>query len=72
MQENIWVWLQDDHVLKAILDTENGILRIYDENDKLILKRTGLKNEQLKEVERCIIKYGAERLGDHKKPFRFL
>ena len=43
---HIWIWLQNRNIMKAILDTEEGVLRIFDENDNLVLKRTGL-NKQL-------------------------
>jgi hypothetical protein len=72
MHENIWIWHQDNRILKAVIDKDNGILRIYDENNRLILKRTGLNEKQIKEVETCIIKYYAKRLDDNKKPFKFL
>lgn len=72
MHENIWIWLQDRHVLKAVLDVDNGVLKIYDENDNLILKRTGLNKEQIIEAEKYIIKYGAKRLDGTKQPFKFL
>jgi hypothetical protein len=58
--------------MKAILDTEEGILRIFDENDYLILKRTGLNKQLIKEIEICIIRYGAKRLDAHEEPFKFL
>ncbi len=69
---HIWIWLQNGRVIKAILNAGNGILKIFDEDDNLILKRTGLNKNDLKEVETCIIKYGAKRLDGHEKPFRFL
>jgi hypothetical protein len=47
-------------------------LKIYDENDVLILKRTGLNKIQIKQIEICIIKYGAKKLDKHEKPFEFL
>jgi len=69
---NIWIWLQNGGIIKAISSVEDGTLKIYDENDRLILKRTGLNKLQVKQIERTIIKYGAKRLGKHAKPFKFL
>ena len=69
---NIWIWLQNNKILKAILNVGEGIVRVYDENDNLVLKRTGLTKIQIKQIEDCIIKYGAKKLNKHAEPFRFL
>ena len=69
---NIWIWLQNNRLMKAVLDSDSGILKIYDEDDKLILKRTGLSKKEIKEVESCIVRYGAKRLDGQTQSFRFL
>lgn len=69
---NIWVWIQNGRLLKAIFNFDEGTVRIFDENDRLILKRTGLNKIQVKQIETCVIKYGAKRLGKHAEPFKFL
>ena len=69
---NIWVWLQNGRIMKAVSSIDNGTLKIYDENDKLILKRTGLNRLQIKQIENTIIKYGAKRLDKRAEPFKFL
>ena len=69
---NIWIWLQNGRLTKAVLSPDDGILKIYDENDNLILKRTGLNKFQVKQIENTIIKYGAKRLDKHAEPFKFL
>ena len=69
---NIWIWLQNGKLMKAILNEEDGILRIFDEYDTLILKRTGLNRIQIKQIESCIIKYGAKKLDKQAEPFKFL
>jgi hypothetical protein len=70
--QNIWIWIQNGRLIKAILCEDDGTLKIYNENDKLILKRTGLNKRQIKEIEITIIKYGAKRLDQHAEPFKFL
>jgi hypothetical protein len=69
---NIWIWIQNGKLMKAILNEEDGILRIFDEHDTLILKRTGLNKIQIKQIESCIIRYGAKKLDKHAEPFKFL
>jgi hypothetical protein len=69
---NIWIWLQNGEIIKAISCADEGTIRIYDENDNLILKRTGLNRLQVKQIENNILKYGAKRLDQRAEPFKFL
>lgn len=69
---NIWIWLQNGKLLKAMSSVDEGTLRIYDEYDTLIMKRTGLTKLQVKQIEHLIIKYGAKKLNPHAEPFKFL
>ena len=69
---NIWIWLQNSKIIKAISSVDDGTIMIYDENDDLILKRTGLTRLQVKKIENNILRYGAKRLNQHAEPFRFL
>jgi hypothetical protein len=69
---NIWIWLQNGKIIKAISSVDDGTIKIYDEHDDLILKRTGLTKFQVKRIESNILKYGAKRLNQHAEPFRFL
>ena len=69
---NIWVWIQNNKVIKAISCVDDGAIKIYDENDNLILNRTGLTRIQVKQIENNILRYGAKKLSQHTGPFRFL
>jgi len=69
---HIWIWIENGKILKAISCVEDGTLRIYNEDDNLILKRTGLTKFQVKQVELHLRKYGAKRLNKHAEPFKFL
>jgi len=69
---NIWIWLQNSKIIKAISSVDDGTITIYDENDNLILVRTGLTKLQVKKIENNILRYGAKRLNQHAEPFRFL
>lgn len=69
---HIWMWLQNGRIIKAILIIEDGILKIYDENDCLIMKRTGLSKFLLKQIEVNFQKYGAKKLSEQAEPFRIL
>ena len=69
---HIWIWLQNGKLMKAITNVELGTIKIYDDNDNLILKRTGLNRIQVKQIEVTIKKYGAKKLSTHAEPFKFL
>ena len=69
---NIWIWLQNGKIIKAISSIDDGTIIIFDENDNLLLKRIGLTKFQVKKIENSILKYGAKRLNQHAEPFRFL
>ena len=69
---NIWIWLQNGKIIKAISSVDDGTIKIYDENDNLILARIGLTKFQVKKIENNILKYGAKKLNQHAEPFRFL
>ena len=69
---NIWVWIQNGRVIKAMSCVDDGIIKIYDENDNLILKRIGLTRIQVKQIENNILRYGAKKLSQHAGPFRYL
>jgi hypothetical protein len=69
---NIWIWIQNGRLMKAVSCQDDGTLKIYDENDQLILKRTGLNKLQVKQIEKTIVKYGAKKLDRHAEPFKFL
>ena len=69
---NIWIWLQNGKLIKAITSPDDGTLKIYDERDRLVIKRTGLNKLQVKQIENTIVKYGAKRLDKDAEPFKFL
>jgi len=68
----IWIWVQHNRILKAILNKEAGTLTIYDECDNIILRRTGLSKQQVKTFELIFTAYNLKRIDDHKEPFTYL
>ncbi len=69
---NIWIWLQNNNIIKVISNVEDGTIKIYDECNNLILKRTGLTQIQVKQIENNIVKYGAKKLNRHQDAFHYL
>jgi len=68
----IWIWVQNNRILKAISNRETGTLTIYDECDNIILRRTGLSKQQIKTIELILATYNLRRIDDHKEPFTYL
>lgn len=46
-----WIWIQNGHLFKAVVNTEIGCLTVYGDDGKIILKCSGLKKDQLEGLE---------------------
>ena len=68
----IWVWVQNNRILKAIANQEAGTITIYDECDNILIRRTGLTKQQIKTIELIFSAYNLRRIDDHKEPFTYL
>jgi hypothetical protein len=68
----IWIWVQNNRILKAISNQDAGTLTIYDDYDNIILKRTGLSRQQIKTIELIFSAYNLKRIDDHNEPFTYL
>jgi hypothetical protein len=68
----IWIWVQNNRILKAISNKESGTISIYDECDNVILRRTGLSKQQVKTIEMIFATYALNKIGDRKEPFTYL
>ena len=68
----IWIWMQNNRLLKAVSNQNTGTLTIYDESDKVLLKRTGLTRQQVKNIELIFSNNCIKRVGDHREPFTYL
>ena len=68
----IWIWVQNNRILKAISNKETGTISIFDECDNVILRRTGLTKQQVKTIELIFATYGMKKIGDRKEPFTYL
>ncbi|MFH1101593.1 MAG: hypothetical protein V1726_06130 [Methanobacteriota archaeon] len=72
IQLKIWIWMYNDRIYKAICNEDEGTLSLFDENDTLLIKRTGLSLMQMRLIEATLITSGAKRIDDHKEPFTYL
>lgn len=69
---HVWMWIQNGKIFKAILSPADGIIKVYDKHDRLLLKRTGLNKIEVKKIERTIIKFNRNKFNKNAEPFRFL
>ena len=68
----IWIWLHNDQPLKAVCCPEDGTITIYDEQDRVLIKRTGLNPVQMKTIEVSLSAAGAKRIDGKREPFTYL
>jgi hypothetical protein len=68
----IWIWLQNNRLLKAVSNQKTGTLTIYDEFDKILFRRTGLNKQQIKKLEVIFSNHCIKNVGGHKEPFTYL
>ena len=47
---HIWIWFQNKSIMKAVLDIDEGVFMVFDENDNLFLKRTGLNKQLINQI----------------------
>ena len=68
---NIYIWLQKDinEIFKVITSSDNGIIKFYNENDELLMSRTGLSKKQVNNIEKKLLEMGAIKLNDKKTSF---
>ncbi len=67
----IWIWVQNNRLLKAISNKETGTLTIYNENDEILLRRTGLTKAQVKKIEIYLTNYGLKKVDENQEPFTY-
>lgn len=65
----IWIWIQNNRVLKAVSHPDSGTLIIYDEYDNILLKRTGLSKQQIKKIELILSSFSGRKVGENKESF---
>ncbi|MCK4332685.1 MAG: hypothetical protein KAV40_03810 [Thermoplasmatales archaeon] len=67
-----WIWMQNNRLLKAVLNQNTGTLTIYDEYDNILLRRMGLTKQQTKNIEIIFSNHCIKRVDGHREPFTYL
>lgn len=70
METEIFLWLQQGVIYKAVINETEGTIHIYNHNDELILRRLGLTRLQIRVIKSQIIKYGLKRI-ENKNHYYF-
>ena len=68
----IYIWLHNGKVMKAIACPDEKTITVYDENDTILIKRTGLTAAQLKKIEQVLSTFGAKRIDGESESFTYL
>jgi hypothetical protein len=68
----IWIWIQNNRLLKAIVNKETGTLTIYNQHDSVLLKRTGLTRQQMKKIEIGLSHSNLKSVDENQEPFTYL
>ena len=68
---NLWIWLDGTTLIKAVYNPLDHTLTIYDETDRLLLRRTGLSPEQAHHLATMLAIIGARRMNDHDEPVTY-
>jgi len=64
--------MQNNRLLKAVLNQNTGTLTIYDEYDNILLRRMGLTKQQTKNIEIIFSNHCIKRVDGHREPFTYL
>ena len=67
-----WIWMQNNRLLKAVLNQNTGTLSIYDEYNNILLRRLGLTKQQIKNIEIIFSNHCIKRVDGHREPFTYL
>lgn len=58
-------WLQSKAtILKIVSNPKKGTIKIYNKNGKILLKRTNLSKEQVRNVEESLLGFATKKLND--------
>jgi hypothetical protein len=68
----IWIWMQASTLHKAVLNTHEKTLTIYNEYDEILFTRRGVTPDHVKAISIVFSKIGAKRVDQNKEPFTYL
>lgn len=55
---HVWYWMQDGKVWHAVFKASS--VAVYNEEGRLVMRRTNINRTLLKQIELNIVKYGAK------------
>ena len=70
--KRIWIWLHGTMLIKAVYSPMDRTLTIFDETDRLLLKRIGITPDQAQQLATRLAIIGAKRVDGHDEPFTCL
>ena len=63
--KSIWAWLQvQGKIFKVVSNLNNGTITVYDQNGKVLMKKTDLSKKQVETVEDSFLYVVAKKLNN--------
>ena len=63
--ESIWAWLQvQGKIFKVVSNLNNGTITVYNQNGKVLMKKTDLSKKQVETVEDSFLYVVAKKLNN--------
>ena len=64
-KDNIWAWFQTKgKIFKVVSNPNKGTITVYDENGKILMKKTNLSKKQVEIVENSFLDIVVKKLND--------
>lgn len=54
------------NILKIVSNPKKGVVKVYNEKGKLLIKKTNLTKEQVKSIEESLMGHITKKLNDYK------
>ena len=51
-------------IFKVVTNPSRGTIKVYDENGKLLMKKTNLSKEQVETIEESFLKFVTQKIND--------
>lgn len=71
-QTKIWMWIEDTKLIKAVYNSQNNSLTIYNECDEILIRRKQITPEQMSAIERVFEQKHAKRIDTSNNSFTYI
>ncbi len=68
----IWIWIEGNNLFKAVYNSSDGCLTIYNECDEILIRKKQVTPDQMKTIETVFSKKGAKRIDHCNEPYTYI